>query len=325
MRFQPDYQLHIASEETFPQDMCKIQDQLAAYRQEGEFPSFDSGVLYYEYYLAENSRASIVLVHGLSEFTQKYHELTYYLLNQGYNVFLYDQRCHGRSFRLTDRVEMVHVDRFTDYAKDLDQFIRLVVQPAAEKPIYLYAHSMGGAVSLLYLSKCSGTVQKAVLSAPLFAPVVTAVPEKVALLGVSIMSVLVGPKRKFWGSREFDPDIGFEASADASRARFQHNMALRKGDVRYSSTPLTLGWIRGSLTVQHKLLSHRLLRKLHTPILLLSAANDTVVRNDLQHRFAEKYPLCRLVSIPGTDHPMLTSTPQTIRQHLELVLDYFQG
>ena len=79
----------------------------------------------------------MVILHGMSEFTCKHYELAYYLLQQGYNVFLYDQRGHGRSQRLTDRIDLIHVERFSDFVEDLDLFVNNIVLPAADKPLYL--------------------------------------------------------------------------------------------------------------------------------------------------------------------------------------------
>ena len=113
MKFRPDYQFSVFAEEEFAEKFREAAAQMEPCRQEGFFHSFDGKDLYYEYFLAENSRGAVVILHGLSEFTKKYHEFAYYLLNQGYDVFLYDQRCHGRSCRLTENPDVIHVGRFT--------------------------------------------------------------------------------------------------------------------------------------------------------------------------------------------------------------------
>ena len=129
MKFRPDYQFSVFAEEEFAEKFQEAAAQMEPCRQEGFFHGFDGKDLYYEYFLAENSRGAVVILHGLSEFTKKYHEFAYYLLNQGYDVFLYDQRCHGRSCRLTENPDVIHVGRFTHYVRDLDRFIRDVVRP----------------------------------------------------------------------------------------------------------------------------------------------------------------------------------------------------
>ena len=49
----------------------------------------------------------------------------------------------------------------------------------------------------------------------------------------------------------------------------------------------------------------------------------TVVRTDMQHKFAKKCKTCRLVSIKNTDHAMLSGSQRVIAEHLNLVFSFF--
>ena len=184
MKISPSYQFSVLREEELKEKMSVITGQLDRCRKDGKFAGFDGEELYYEYFQAENSRGSVVILHGLSEFTGKYHEFAWYLLNQGYDVFLYDQRCHGRSCRLTERQDMIHVGHFSHYRRDLQCFLDQVVRPATDKPLYLYAHSMGGAVAAQYLAEHPDVFQKAVLSAPMIMPLTDPTPPAVARIGL---------------------------------------------------------------------------------------------------------------------------------------------
>lgn len=323
MKIVPTYQFSVLQEEEFQEKMSAISEQLDACRQEGTFAGRDGKQLYYEYFQAEECRGAVVVVHGLSEFTAKYHEFAWYLLNQGYDVFLYDQRCHGRSCRLTSRQDMIHVDKFSHYVDDLDLFIRNVVTKATNAPLYLYSHSMGGAVAALYLARFPGVFQKALMSAPMVLPLTGDVSPAVARLGLSVCTFFGDPKKKFWGAREFDPDYPFERSQDRSLARFRHNMDIRLADARFRTTPLTMGWVYQSLLLHRKLIAKSFTKKLTTPILMLSAEDDRVVSNDAQQEFAESCSVCRRVIIPGSTHSMLWGTTETITAHLRQVLDHF--
>lgn len=325
MRFIPDYTLNILSDSAFSEEIKNITAKLDSCRHSGYFDSFDGKALYYEYFLAENSTASIVLVHGLSEFTKKYYELAYYFLNQGYNVFLYDQRSHGLSFRMAEPIDLIHVDSFEDYVKDLALFIDNVVIPADSKPLFIYSHSMGGGVSALYLARHPEKIQKAVLSAPLFDPQIGNLNHTFALWGTRFYKLLRTGRAKFMFSKEFDPDIPFEKSKDVSRARFEHNMGMRRADPHYQSTPMSLGWICAALTFRKKLLKKRITGRIQTPILLLSAENDTMVKNDAQHQFAGLCATCQLVTLKNTNHSMLTSRPEIIEEHIKRTLDFYRG
>ena len=313
--------LHILTEEAFPQQMPEITRQLEACRTEGWFNSHDGNPLYYEYFLTDNSVGSIVLVHGCSEFTKKFYEAAYYFLGQGYNVFMYDQRGHGLSFRMAEPVQLVHVDRFQDYVEDLACFIRQVVLPQESRPLYLYSHSMGGAVTALLLAQYDFPVKRAVFSAPMIRPVVRMVPDWLARASVAVMGRLVGWKKRIWISGDFDPNRPYRPDRDPSKARYLHYIALRREEERYQSTPLSLGWNRDALKIYRKLL--RTAKQITVPSMVLSAGKDQVVRNDYQKKFVERHPNCRLVILEDATHAMLAGTQEMIRQHMELTLDFF--
>ncbi len=324
MRFTPNFTLKIISEEQFPSAILKIEDKLSPYMHSGKMTAFDSCRLHYEYFLCENARGSVVIVHGLSEFTKKFYEFTYYLLNQGYNVFMYDQRCHGLSDRLTDNLTLLHVDRFSDYIKDLNQFINEIVIPNSNgSDLYIYSHSMGGVVAELYLAAYPEKIKKAVLSAPMFEPIVAAVPTHIARWSVSAGRLFLGGKKKFPLSSEFNPDVVYKKTHDSSRARFEYNLNMRRENPMYQTTPMSFGWVHGSLTVRKAALSSKTISRIKTPILLLSAENDRVVNNEPQLLFARHCPTCTFVNIKGANHALLTSDYDTMNEVLKRILDFF--
>lgn len=324
MKLSPSYQFSVFQEETFKENMSAVSRQLDLCRQEGTFAGVDGKALYYEYFQCEKSRGAVVIVHGLSEFTGKYHEFAWYLLNQGYDVFLYDQRCHGRSCRLTSRQDLIHVDSFEDYWKDLHRFVCDVVRNATDKPLYLYSHSMGGAVAAQYLVQHPDVYEKAVLSAPMIEPLTGSVPPWVARFGLSAYLLFGNGKNKFWSAAEFDSDYPFESSHDRSRARFQRNMDLRLANPCYCTTPQTIRWVQQSVILRRKLTSKQFLNKIRTPILMLCAQHDGVVCEKAQVEFAENCPVCRRIVLPDTTHGMLCGTAQTIAAHVQQVLDHFR-
>lgn len=315
----------IISEEKFSEEILKIENCLSKIRVDGYFDSFDGKKLYFEYFLKQNAKASVVIVHGLSEFTKKFYEIAYYLLSAGYNVFLYDQRGHGRSFRMTKNPDILHVDKFTDYACDLNEYINKVVLKASSEPIYIYSHSMGGAVTAFYLSKWRDTVQKAIMSAPLFEPCVAKVPHSVARTSALISSILFGKKHKFGTSNEFNPETPHRRSHDASYSRFNHNMDLRRNNREYQTTPMSNGWVYNSLCLRSQITKGNLPLKIKTPILLISAENDKIVELEPQREFANKCRTCKLVSLKDANHAMLTGTLKTITEHVTAVLNFFEN
>jgi lysophospholipase len=323
MKIKPDFHFSILREEDFARRMPIITEQLTQCRKDGFFEGFDKQPLYYEYFLAENSRGAVIIVHGLTEFTRKYYEMAWYLLNQGYDVFLYDQRCHGRSCRLTDRADMIHVDHFSDYRKDLHRFVCDVVQPVTDGPLYLYGFSMGGAVAAQYLAKYPAVFQKAVLCAPMIQPLTGNFPVHIAHIGLSACLLFGKGKKKSWTSGEYDPNYPFERSSDKSRARFCWNMEHRHQNPCYCTTPQTIRWVQQSVGLHGKLTSRSFLKKIKTPILMLCAENDGLVCTKAQQKFAERCPVCQRIVLPGSTHAILSGTQETITACVQQVLQHF--
>ena len=324
MKISPDYQFNVLQEEEFKQQMDVISGKLETCRTEGTFAGFDDRPIYYEYFQAEGSRGAVVVVHGLSEFTGKYHEFAWYLLNQGYDVFLYDQRSHGRSCRMTDHMGLIHVDHFWDYQKDLHLFVTNVVRKVTDLPLYLYGHSMGGAITATYLAEHPDVFKKAVMSAPMIQPLTGGVNPIVARLGLFGLILLGRGKKKFWGCGEFEPDYPFERSHDKSRARFDRNMVIRLSDPCYQTTPMSLRWVQQSIILRNKLMRNSFMKKIRTPILMICAEKDDVVCQQAQVDFAEKCPVCTAVVVANGTHSMLCGTAENVRDHVNYVLEHFR-
>lgn len=123
------------------------------------FESFDGIKLYGKTDAVDDPRAVIVIVHGLCEHQGRYDYLTMRLNAQGYSVYRFDHRGHGRS-----EGQKIYYSNFEEIAKDVDVVVEraLVENPMA--PIYIIGHSMGGYASALYGTMFPGKVDGYVLS-----------------------------------------------------------------------------------------------------------------------------------------------------------------
>ncbi len=313
--------MEFLTENTFSEGIKRIENELALIKTEITLTSFDGVTLHCEFFSAKNPKATIVAVHGLSEFTKKYYEFTYALVNAGYNVMLYDQRCHGLSSRLTDNVYLIHVNDFTDYVKDLELVIDKVKE-LSDSPVYIYAHSMGGAVSVLYLEN-HHDIQKTILAAPMFLPVAKGLPPSLARMLLFFCELRVGKSARFRYTSDFNPNHQFKNTSDASYSRFCHNMDMRRAEVRYQTTPLSVGWTRRSLKMTAPIM--KAAKKIATPILLLSPENDTVVKIKPQYRFAKTCTTCTIRNVQNAKHSMLTGDDDTVKSHLTQIIDYYNS
>jgi len=146
----------------------------------------------------------------------------------------------------------------------------------------------------------------------------------VARFGIRLGLILCGKKEKSRTSGEFNPERARKRSKEPSKNRFLHNLNMRCENPNYQSTPMTYSWVYNSLIVEKNFLQRRKVAKINTPILLLCAEKDTVVKTEPQKRFSERCKNCTFVVIKGSDHSMLTSTHETITEHLTRVFDFYR-
>ena len=130
---------------------------------DGTFKGIRDLDIYYQRWLPENeSKAILLIVHGLAEHIGRYMNLVNHFVPLSYAVYGLDHIGHGKSDG-----QRVFVKRFEDYTETLKVFYDLVRQENPDKPIILIGHSMGGLISAYYLLDHQADFMAAVLSGPL--------------------------------------------------------------------------------------------------------------------------------------------------------------
>jgi alpha-beta hydrolase superfamily lysophospholipase len=124
---------------------------------------FDNGCppgLFYRARLPEAPpRGVIVLMHGLAEHSGRYDHVVNYLLAQGYAVWTYDQRGHGRS-----PGQRCYVNSFDDLTGDLAKFVDKVRAAHPGLPLFLLGHSLGALEIADYAASGPAGINGVVLS-----------------------------------------------------------------------------------------------------------------------------------------------------------------
>lgn len=127
--------------------------------QEYMFESFDGTELYGKTDSVADPRGVVVIVHGLCEHQGRYDYLTMRLNAQGYSVYRFDHRGHGRS-----KGTKVFYSAFDEIAKDIDVVVDRAIAENPEAPLFIVGHSMGGYGAALYGHLHPGKVDGYVLS-----------------------------------------------------------------------------------------------------------------------------------------------------------------
>lgn len=313
----------LIDEKNFSQMMqYEVEPFLAQIRTEGYFNSQDGKQLHYEAHTVNNARGNVVICHGFTEFGEKFREMAYYFVKNGFNAFALDHRGHGKSYRVSGKPETVGIGKFDDYINDLDVFVREIVTPMNEnKPMYIYAHSMGGAVAARYLQEHPEVFEKAVLTAPMICaepgvsvPVAKAATSIVASIGFKNISVP--------GKCKFNPNAKFETSSDTSRARFDYYMDIKRNEPAYRTSGPTFGWLSESLKVTDKLLDDTLCKKISAKVIIFQPENDNRVISSYQNKFVEKVSDAGIVFVPHSKHEIFAATNDVLKGYLDKIFEF---
>ena len=313
----------ILNEKNFNEKMPIFEQQLKDIREIVYLESFDGKSLYCESYIKKDAEKNIILLHGFTEFSPKYRETISYFLKLNYNVFIYDQRGHGLSHREAEDLTLVHVNSFKSYVKDLECVIEKLVKDSGKNlPIHLFSHSMGGAVARLYMINKSENIEKAVLSSPMISPKTRDVPRFFVMLMVACHGLFLGWKRPFVFAGKFDPDVQIKDTLDTSLSRFNATMEIRKSKKEYQSAAATNKWMWDALAVQDKIMRKKRLKKIKSKVLIISAENETVVKNEFHPKVAKIIENASIITVPCAKHNIFFSSGKTLEDYYSLVFDF---
>lgn len=115
--------------------------------------------LFYKVDKVDNAKAVVIFVHGICEHLGRYDYLKDRFNNEGYNVYRYDARGHGKSEGVRGGLS-----NFDDYLEDLNILVDMVKNDNKNLKLVLLGHSMGGLVATAYTCKYHDKVDYLVLS-----------------------------------------------------------------------------------------------------------------------------------------------------------------
>jgi len=253
-------------------------------------------------------RGCVVLLGGRVEFIEKYFEVVGELQARGLDVATLDWRGQGLSSRLLARREIGHIDAFQTYETDLRYVIERFVRPRAAPPYVLLAHSMGGAIALRALLNGLPQCAAAALSAPMTRILphratrwaARALAEAACALGQAATST--PDPAAFRRSPPAEDPLTHDARRSA---RFQ---ALMEAAPEAVIAAPTYGWLRAAFRTTWAITRPDRLRRLATPMLIVSPRADCLVDPSSHDTLACDAPMATLQRVPGARHEILMET-----------------
>ena len=298
---------------------------LKARQKDSTVSGADQKPLFCSQYTADQPKGTVLVIHGFTETAFKFSELIYSLLQNGYNVVAYDQRGHGRSWRSEKAkdISLVHVDHFSDYVRDMEIIVETVIAKMP-KPWLLLSHSMGGAVSGLYLEKHPDTFSRAAFCSPMIQANTGISTIVVKLLCHGAKLIGKGGSRVFI-SKPYTQKETFEESVATGRERFEWYENIRFITKEYQTNGPSYAWTLESVRVTAKLLAPGAPERIACPVRLYTAELDNTVMPDPQKRFISRIKNGSHVIVKGAKHEIYRSTDDVLFPWWHDVLTFLKG
>jgi lysophospholipase len=230
---------------------------------------------------------TVILVHGRTEFLEKYAEVTAELNHRGLDAWAMDWRGQGLSDRFLNHSQKGHIDRFDTYIDDLVWFANDIIDPRAG-PVVVLAHSMGGHIAVRAILEGALKPKGLIATAPMIALPMT----RLGALGAGLLSRVVSGAG--FGER-YGPGM---ADYDSARVRFEDNPLTGDRDrfdrihVLLADNPdfalggVTWGWLNAAFRSMAEI--RRLSRGVSgmCPARICTPMDDRVVSVDAQTRLS---------------------------------------
>ena len=237
-----------------------------------------------QYYTPKATKAIIVLVHGLGEYSKRYEKnVVPFLVKNSFAVLSFDLFGHGSS-----QGKRGHHPGYNYIMDAVDHMISRARSHFKGKPVFLYGHSMGGNVVINYCLRRSNLPNGLIATSP--------------FLGLAFKP----PKWKIFIGKVFDkllPSVTMPNELDVnaiSRDPIEINMYMDDPLIHDRvSTGYSLRFIEtGEWALQHA-------NQLKTPLLLLHGTADRITSHEASGEFAKRSKgKSELVLVEGAYHEL---------------------
>ena len=274
--------------------------------------------LAYAYCIPKQAKYSIVISSGRIETLLKYKELIWEFYNNNIAVFILDHRGQGLSERALKNTHIGHINDFSQYTDDFNQFNLQVVDKHIQGDKFLLAHSMGSAIAHNYLTQYQHTFKKAIFCAPMFGINTGNVPVWLAkVLAITLNKLGLGEKYAPGQSNYQAKDFN-ENELTQSQSRYQLFTECYQNNDKVKLGGTSIAWLNSAFKSMAKIMN----QVLTIPSLILQAECDTIVCNQAQTLAHNKMPLSNLVILKSGKHELLCETDEIRQETLSLIYEF---
>ena len=270
------------------------------------------------------AKGTVCLVHGRTEYIEKYFETIADFQRRGFAVATFDWRGQGGSDRLIANRMLGYVRSFDEYWTDLRSIHANVLLPDCPGPYYLVGHSMGGLVSLLTATRDRMMFDRVFLSAPMIGldrqPMsfsgMALLADTLSLLGMG--QVPVGrdadevPSEKLFANNPLTSDLG----------RYMRMVETYRQHPEITIGEPTFRWAAAAMHAMARAAQDKFPLAIKVPVLMLAAARDNVVSTAWTEQLGLRMRTGRHTVIPAARHELFMET-DAIRAQVFAAFDAF--
>lgn len=271
---------------------------------EGYFKGVDDLDIYYRNYKVEDSIETIVISHGFCETSEKYSDFIKDLTDKNYSVYILDHRGHGKSGRLGKDNSQIYVNSFNDYVADLKTLLdEVILKDENNNDLILFGHSMGGAISALFLQNHNDYFKRAILNAPMLEIHTGNYSEQFTKIVAKIYCSLKLEKSYVLGHEPFNIEkCSLKGSGTSCEIRYNSYMDKIKNNEHLKLSGASYKWLNEAFKTTDYVTDINNIKKIEIPILLFQAGIDSYVKPYKQNYFAQNSKNCTLIIKENAKH-----------------------
>ena len=315
----------VPEEQLAQQGGVEIQQYVKTYSSRGILQTSDGLQLDFLRFDNKCTDTAIVIVPGWTEPPIKYAELAYDLRDYGFCIYILDHRGQGFSSRIVQNSQVSYVSDFEHYVDDLQLFDRNIVRKRHNKRVFFLGHSMGGLITTLYAARNNTKIDGLVLSAPLFEIDGGWMPEWLMYDAVSFLNFFgygqnYAPGQGDWDERNLDFKLNRFTN---SQVRFNRIVSFFTNNPQAKIGGVSNRWVQTTIDATRKVID--LAKTMKTPILLLQADQDELVRPRRQNKFCHVAQACKKLFFPGAKHELFSEIDPIRNKALNATIEFISS
>lgn len=270
----------------------------------------------------ETAKGTVLLFPGRTEYAEKYVHTAAALSMGGYATFAIDWRGQGLADRLIDDPLVGHVDRFSDYQRDVAAMVQAADALELPKPYFLIAHSMGGAIGLRALMQ-GLPVAASVFTGPMWGIEMNPATRPAAW-AITWASRVIGAANGYApGTRPeayvlSEPFKDNTLTTDADMFTFMQDQLMAQPELCLGGP--SLNWVHEAL---RETLDLSRQPSPDLPCLTFLGTNERIVDpRRIKYRMA-RWPRGELVMVTGAEHEVLMEKTRTRADAIDRITKFF--